>query len=128
MITNLKKQKEFQLLFEQPVLEQPEKPSLARRKLRLALALEELHELAQALGLEMTFADMLYKKSKVIDILDIGDTLDFNPTEVLDALCDIEVINNGTILECGFGEVYADAYNEVHNSNMSKACETEEEA
>jgi predicted HAD superfamily Cof-like phosphohydrolase len=49
--------------------------------------------------------------------------------EVLDALCDIAYVSlgNGTMLH-GLKDKIWPAYLEVQGSNMSKACETEEEA
>ena len=49
--------------------------------------------------------------------------------EVLDALCDIAYVSlgNGTMLH-GLKDKILDAYAEVQASNMSKACDTEEDA
>ena len=49
--------------------------------------------------------------------------------EILDALCDITYVSlgNGTMLHGLKGHIW-DAYQEVQASNMSKSCETEEEA
>ena len=49
--------------------------------------------------------------------------------EVLDALCDIAYVSlgNGTMLH-GLKDKIWPAYQEVQASNMSKACETKEEA
>ena len=52
-----------------------------------------------------------------------------NIVEILDALCDIAYVSigNGTMLH-GLKDKIWPAYQEVQASNMSKACETEEEA
>ena len=52
-----------------------------------------------------------------------------NIVEILDALCDIAYVSigNGTMLH-GLKDKIRPAYQEVQASNMSKACETEEEA
>ena len=52
-----------------------------------------------------------------------------NIVEILDALCDITYVSlgNGTMLH-GLKDKIQDAYAEVQASNMSKSCETEEEA
>ena len=49
--------------------------------------------------------------------------------EILDTLCDITYVSlgNGTMLHGLKGHIW-DAYQEVQASNMSKSCETEEEA
>jgi len=57
-----------------------------------------------------------------------ADTDVTNKAEVLDALCDIEYINNGTIVAFGLEKVYSEAFTEVHRSNMSKLCVSIEEA
>src|SRR5690606_22407936 len=45
-----------------------------------------------------------------------------------DALCDLQYVLSGTVLEFGFRKVFDALFAEVHRSNMSKACSTEEEA
>lgn len=52
-----------------------------------------------------------------------------NIVEILDALCDITYVSlgNGTMLH-GLKDKLPQAYAEVQASNMSKSCETEEEA
>ena len=54
---------------------------------------------------------------------------DGNIVEILDALCDITYVSlgNGAMLH-GLKDKILPAYKEVQASNMSKACETEEEA
>lgn len=41
-------------------------------------------------------------------------------TEALDALCDLRYVCDGTTLCLGLGTMFHDAFQEVHNSNMSK--------
>jgi len=48
--------------------------------------------------------------------------------EVADALCDIQYVLSGAILEFGLGDKFKALFEEVQRSNMSKACETEDEA
>ena len=43
-----------------------------------------------------------------------------NTVEVLDALCDLAYILMGTVLVHGMGDVFDEAFAEVHRSNMSK--------
>lgn len=78
-------------------------PGLDRVSLRLELLSEELDELRRA----------AYQK---------------NTTEVLDALADLQYVLTGTILEFGMQNIFEEAFNEVHASNMSKFCETTDEA
>jgi predicted HAD superfamily Cof-like phosphohydrolase len=93
---------EFHKLFNHPILEEPSVPELERCKLRVALLREELDELEQA--------------------LDQKDLI-----EVADALCDLQYVLAGAVLEFGLGKQFNDLFNEVQRSNMSKACKSQEE-
>lgn len=94
---------EFHQTFNAPILEKPQIPSRERCALRVALLQEELDEL-----------------KKAIEEQDI--------TEVADALCDLQYVLSGAVLEFGLGKKFATMFNEVQRSNMSKACATQEEA
>ena len=94
---------EFHTTFKHPVVETPAIPSKERCKLRIELLAEELKELQQAVD-------------------------DNNLVEVADALCDLQYVLAGAILEFGLGEKFKELFDEVHRSNMSKACKTELEA
>lgn len=102
-VNALNKVAEFHKTFKQPFLEAPGIPSEDRCSLRVALLLEEVKELQQAIGHK-------------------------NITEVADAFCDIQYVLSGAILEFGLGEKFKQLFDEVHRSNMSKACKTIEEA
>lgn len=95
----LKKVKEFQKTFDLPVLNEPTIPSKDRCDLRVSLLQEELDEL-----------------KKAIDENDI--------VEVFDAYCDLLYILGGSILEFGMQDKFDSGFDEVHRSNMSKACVT----
>lgn len=124
-MNTIKLHKQFHSTFGQPVEETPFDITPERAKLRLQLAFEELSELSTAFGLADTFSDIC---SKYV-IQDHVDTNIIDKKEILDALVDIEVINNGTILETGFTNVHYEAYLQTHENNMSKAhktlCETD---
>lgn len=94
---------DFHETFKHPIVAQPAIPSEDRCKLRVALIAEELKELEQAIR-------------------------DKDIVEVADALCDIQYVLAGAILEFGLGEKFKELFEEVQRSNMSKACNTEEEA
>jgi len=94
---------EFHRTFKHPVLDQPTIPSKRRCELRVALIREELQELEEAI--------------KDQDIVEIAD-----------ALCDIQYVLSGAVLEFGLGEKFRDLFDEVQRSNMSKSCATKEEA
>jgi len=95
--------REFHERFEHPILPTPVIPDAKRCALRMELLNEELLELNKAI-------------------------LDKNIAEVADAFCDLQYVLSGAILEFGMGEKFEELFNEVHRSNMSKACATFKEA
>ncbi len=94
---------EFHKTFQHPILPSPQIPSEDRCKLRVSLIAEELDELKEAIA-------------------------NNDLVEVADALCDIQYVLSGAVLEFGLGEKFKTLFEEVQRSNMSKACESEEEA
>ena len=94
---------EFHSTFKHPIEKTPIIPSKQRCDLRISLIAEELKELQEA--------------------IDNNDLV-----EVADAFCDLQYVLSGAILEFGLGEKFGDLFNEVHRSNMSKACSTLQEA
>jgi predicted HAD superfamily Cof-like phosphohydrolase len=102
-IDSLNQVAEFHKTFNAPVLETPQIPSEQRCELRVSLLQEELNELSQAIK-------------------------DGNIIEVADALCDLQYVLSGAVLEFGLGDKFVELFNEVQRSNMSKACKTQQEA
>jgi predicted HAD superfamily Cof-like phosphohydrolase len=94
---------EFHKTFKHPIPSTPAIPAENRCKLRVALIAEELKELEVAI-------------------------LEKDIVEVADALCDIQYVLSGAILEFGLGEKFKALFEEVQRSNMSKACKSEDEA
>ena len=86
---------EFNEAFEIPKLETPGLGPDELIELRIKLLTEEVQEYAEAAR--------------------SGDLV-----EVLDALADIGYILAGTIINHGMQNIYDDAFNEVHRSNMAK--------
>lgn len=93
----------FHELFNHPILQGPAIPSEKRCNLRVELIQEELNELQQAI-------------------------IDNDIVEVADALCDIQYVLAGAVLEFGLKDKFADLFEEVQRSNMSKACLSIEDA
>ena len=75
----------FHRFFGAPVVDEPSIPPLQRTKLRIALIAEETKELQQAV--------------EVQSIVDIAD-----------ALCDIQYVLSGTVLEFGFGSTFGGVF------------------
>ena len=94
---------EFHKTFKHPILPAPTIPDEQRCKLRVSLIAEELKELEEAIA-------------------------NNDLVEVADALCDIQYVLSGAVLEFGLADKFATLFDEVQRSNMSKACKTVEEA
>ena len=94
---------EFHRTFKHPILDHPQIPSESRCKLRVSLLSEELKELEEAIA-------------------------DKDLVEIADALCDLQYVLSGAILEFGLGDKFKALFDEVQRSNMSKACDTLEHA
>ncbi|MFT5166312.1 MAG: putative HAD superfamily Cof-like phosphohydrolase [Saprospiraceae bacterium] len=93
----------FHRTFKHPILSEPTIPSEKRCNLRVELITEELKELQEAIENK----DMV---------------------EIADALCDIQYVLSGAVLEFGLGDKFRELFDEVQRSNMSKTCKNEEEA
>jgi predicted HAD superfamily Cof-like phosphohydrolase len=94
---------EFHRTFQHPIRPEPGIPSEARCRLRVNLLAEELRELEQAIA-------------------------DRDLVEIADALCDLQYVLSGAVLEFGLGEKFKALFDEVQRSNMSKSCASREEA
>jgi predicted HAD superfamily Cof-like phosphohydrolase len=99
----IKMVEEFHNTFGAPVLETPQMPSNDRCELRVSLLQEELNELKEA--------------------IENNDLV-----EISDALSDLQYVLSGAILEFGLGNKFNELFEEVHRSNMSKACTSQQEA
>ena len=94
---------EFHRIFKHPILNEPTIPPENRCRLRVSLIAEELKELEEA----------IHEKDIVA---------------VADALSDIQYVLSGAILEFGLAYKFKALFEEVQRSNMSKACNSEDEA
>lgn len=94
---------EFHRTFKHPILNSPDIPAAERCNLRVNLLAEEVKELEEAIA--------------------AGDLV-----EIADALCDIQYVLSGAVLEFGLADKFVNLFNEVQRSNMSKACTTMAEA
>lgn len=94
---------DFHRTFKHPILLAPAIPDENRCRLRVALLAEELKELEVAI-------------------------LEKDIVGVADALCDLQYVLSGAILEFGLGDKFKALFDEVQRSNMSKACASEQEA
>ena len=102
-IDSLNQVAKFHKTFKHPIEESPVIPAAKRAQLRVDLLQEELNELSQAIK-------------------------DNDLVEVADALCDLQYVLSGAVLEFGLGAKFKELFDEVQRSNMSKTCATKEEA
>ncbi len=94
---------QFHHVFQLPVLDYPSIPAESRCNLRINLLSEELDELKTAIHNN--------------DLVGIAD-----------ALCDLQYVLSGAVLEFGMGAHFKALFDEVQASNMSKVCRSYEEA
>jgi predicted HAD superfamily Cof-like phosphohydrolase len=99
----IEKVKKFHNTFSAPVLEKPQLISKERADLRVSLIKEELNELEEAI-----------EKNDLV--------------EIADALCDLQYVLSGAVLEFGLSIDFDEMFKAVHASNMSKACDSIAEA
>lgn len=99
----IKMVEEFHTTFKAPILETPQIPSADRAALRVSLLQEEINELKEAIA-------------------------NNDLVEVFDAFLDIQYVLSGALLEFGLKNVFDEGFAEVQRSNMSKACNSEQEA
>jgi len=90
---------QFHKTFDLPIVEKPGIPNAQRCVLRVNLLQEELNELKDAIA-------------------------DNDLVEVADALCDIQYVLSGAILEFGLADKFKMLFDEVQRSNMSKTCKS----
>lgn len=102
-IDSLNQVAEFHTTFKHPILKEATIPAKERAELRVSLLAEELNELKEAIA-------------------------NNDLVEVADALCDLQYVLSGAVLEFGLGDKFVNLFDEVHRSNMSKACISMEEA
>ena len=93
----------FHKTFRNPILNDPAVPEPDRAALRIRLIQEELDELREAV-----------KQGNI--------------TEAADALCDLQYVLSGAVLEFGLADRFPELFAEVQRSNMSKACASRAEA
>lgn len=132
--------REFHENFNHPINDN----DLKHRQLRIKLIFEELKELSEATDTRKTFLDLCEEtvtetygirvdfdniKTDMIHqrIPSISDGDNVDVVETLDALCDIEYVLGGTIVQSGMQDVFNEGYDRVHASNMSKMCSNEKE-
>lgn len=99
----LKDVEQFQRTFGHPVLDEPTIINQKRFDFRISLIEEELKELKEA-------------------------QLAGDKVGILDGFEDIQYVLSGMILETGFQKLFDAGFTEVHSSNMSKSCDTQDEA
>ncbi|MEP5232290.1 MAG: nucleoside triphosphate pyrophosphohydrolase family protein [Alloalcanivorax sp.] len=119
-VSNFHKVGEFHRAFSLPVEPRPVVPDDATVRLRLALLLEEFHELAEATCQNASDAQQAFLATlaQAREQLDALDRFEVDLVEVADALTDINYVTYGA--GHTFGIDLNACCEEVHRSNMSK--------
>ena len=125
---------EFHEAFDHPVTKPGSDIDLQYRQLRVKLLFEELKELAEASDVKGTFNELCLESINEefgsdldieSDYISDGDNVD--KIEELDALCDLQYVLSGAVLTLGHSSYFDSAFEDVHNSNMTKLCENMDE-
>jgi predicted HAD superfamily Cof-like phosphohydrolase len=125
----INKTEEFMQTFHQEINSKPIEVNDNLASLRLELILEELYELAESCN-KNVFTNFTNKLKKVYDkaFKEFNNERQDNKINKLDALLDLQYVLSGAVSTFGFGNVFEEAFEEVHKSNMSKVCKNLEEA
>lgn len=116
-MTNLQKSvSKWMKAVDQPVPDYPTIPDNLTRILRISLLLEEVLELAEASGIEVSFKST----GEVVSLEDLNYNIsgEVDLVEVADALSDIDYVSAGAA--CSYGLDIEPFHNEVCRSNDSK--------
>jgi predicted HAD superfamily Cof-like phosphohydrolase len=89
-------------------------PTSEERLLRAKLIFEEAMETIQALGTGVQIGP-----NNEWVFVDTGEE-NYNPKEVLDGVCDLAVVSDGTLISCGLYEVFPEALGRIDQNNFSK--------
>lgn len=110
--------REFHTTFGHPVALELTPGDVKLRKLRINLIAEELCELCDALGAQLSI-DVMMDGSHRVNVEMVKDDSGVDLVEAADALGDLDYVVQGANLVFGIpGEAVAQ---EIHSSNMSKA-------
>lgn len=101
--------REFHEAADQPVRDEPTLVDGDTSELRITLLAEELRELAESLGVRLTYEVQLTDDPGADD-----------PAATLKELCDVQYVLDGAFLSLGFHRYKSAALEEVHRSNLSK--------
>lgn len=92
-------------------------PSAPERLLRAKLIFEEAMETIEALGVKVGVIGLFNEFEYTF--IDTGEE-NYSPKEILDGVCDLAVVANGTLLCCGLHNVFEEALKRVDQNNWSK--------
>jgi predicted HAD superfamily Cof-like phosphohydrolase len=122
--STINKVKEFhQLTQPETLTEEVTELTLLRAKLRIGLLLEEVFELAEHTSLPRQLVEDMTLKF----LRSYNPARNYNHKEVLDAFTDIQYVLDGAILEAGMQNIFKEAFDITHQSNMTKFCTSLEE-
>jgi predicted HAD superfamily Cof-like phosphohydrolase len=116
----LKSVEEFHETFEHPINDEKVNDEKLK-KLRVKLIFEELDELSTAMG-----SSEMMKELCETYLKNYSESKEYDKVETLDAFCDLQYVLSGAIISLGYKDVFNEAFDDVHKSNMTKMCETKE--
>lgn len=125
--------REFCETFGHEVEEKPTIPTNDVMLRRISLIQEELVELACNANEDVLFGFSAILRKALEKVRETEFTMSNIAVErnklieILDALCDLRYVLDGTVLAFGFGKVFNDAFTDVHNNNMEKTYTDESE-
>lgn len=125
----INKVEEFMITFNQEINSKPITVVDELTFLRLKLILEELCELAQSCNKNVYGKFTQHLQDKYLEFFNtFNEERSDNLKEKLDALLDLQYVLSGAVSTFGFGNVFDEAFEDVHQSNMSKVCRHYKEA
>ena len=122
---------EFMNVFKQESNNSATIPNSKIIELRLSLLLEEITELAESCGVDIAekFRTQLINKSCELDKkIQSGKIENTNLINIFDAFIDTQYVLSGAIIAFGMQHQFDEGFEEVHKSNMTKACSSYQEA
>lgn len=119
---------EFMANFKQDVGFKPHIPSTEDCKFRISLLMEELSELAVACGNTVLNHYIIMLKNEAVKLSSVEyEGITESIEGALDAYADLAYILYGGVHKFGFGNIFGEAFEIVHESNMSKLCSSIDE-
>ncbi len=118
---------EFHQLFDMPFATRPGMHGWSETDAiiigRMATEMENMAEYLHGHMMNNKHGDLVLRTNLMVE--ELGELLramaEDDKVEALDALCDLRYVADGTAHALGMGEIFHEAFDEVHRTNMAKA-------